>query len=101
MDLLKELIALNDSIPVVETKTAKHGSEYEDSGEFTDELYSIHAQVKEMKKVFASPRWNAWMKITDENFSVKCVDKNQKMVAEFKKFEAALDKLELEMDSAA
>lgn len=107
MNILRELISLevDSALAVAESVKSNH---YLDSGEFTDDFYKVVDHVKGIKEIIGSPKWNAWLKDIDNNYSMKghqpfevnSVKVNAKVVSEFNKLDAALDKLEKELDKA-
>lgn len=78
---LQKYISIFEKRKLTEAK-----AEYEDSGEFTDEFYTV-------VEIINSKRFAAWMKITDENYSTQCVPA-------YKELKAALKKVVDEIEAA-
>ena len=95
--LLKGLLeASKDVKTITEVK-----AEYNDSGQFTDDMVTVEGYIENAKKILVGLRWKNWMTVTDQNFGTNCREQNKKMFDEFKKFEAAYRKLEDTIEDAA
>ena len=90
-------------IPAVELTSViveANGMEYEDSSDFTEDMTTIEADIIKIRHMLTSPKWKAWMKDTDQNFSTNCVEASRKAVEDLKKFETTYDKFMDEIHSA-
>jgi hypothetical protein len=63
----------------------KISEEYETSAHFTADLDAID-------QILSSTKWQNWMKITDENYDTKCVEKNENLIKYFKELIKEIDK---------
>lgn len=85
-----------ESVDLTEAK-----AEYDDSGQFTDDMVTVEGYIEDAKKILVGLRWKNWMRITDTNFGTRCAEQNKKMFEAFKKFEEEYRKLEKELEDAA
>lgn len=88
------IISQLDEELIVEAK------EFEDSAEFTDEFYGIHADVIKMKGKMKAPRWMNWMESTDTNFGTECVEPAQNAIKAVDTLARLLDEIDAEFDKA-
>lgn len=54
--------------PMSEGQLNEGNLAYADSADFTEELYTVHQKITDMKKIVMQPKWKAWMKATEHNF---------------------------------
>lgn len=73
--------------------------EYESSIDFTNDMNKSLFELKKMKMLLESPKWKAWMKATDSNFSarVNFVRESDKVLEKIKAAEKAFLDLEVEI----
>lgn len=76
------------------------GKDYEDSGDFTDELFTVADHINKMKQIVRQPRWMNWMRVTDDNFGTSAAALNQDFTAKLKEVDTAFTALENELHSA-
>jgi hypothetical protein len=86
--------------PVYEDLLNEASSDYSDSGDFTDELYSIGKMVVDLKSKMKNPRWLKWMKVTDQNFGTECEAPARAAITAVGTLSANIDDLEAELDKA-
>jgi hypothetical protein len=86
---------------VTEGKRINEAKDYDDSGDFTDELFVVSDHINKVKQIARQPRWNNWMQVTDDNFSTSCVALNNDFIEKLKELDTAFDALENELHSAS
>jgi hypothetical protein len=86
--------------PVYEDLLNAASSDDSDSGDFTDELYSIGKMVVDLKSKMKNPRWLKWMKVTDQNFGTECEAPARAAITAVGTLSANIDDLEAELDKA-
>lgn len=74
--------------------------DYSDSSEFTDEFYGVIQKVNEIKRAVKAPRWMAWMKTTDHNFSTNCEALGRDVITAVNALDKSITELEDNLDSA-
>lgn len=72
--------------------------QYSDSGEFTDEFYSLFEQVTKMKKIMKNPKWMEYMQMTDRNFDTACAGPAREAIRAVSDLENALHEIDDEFD---
>lgn len=82
-------------------KSLTEAKDYDDSGDFTDDLFSVSDHINKVKQSIRQPRWSNWMQVTDDNFGTSCVALNADVVAKVKELDTAFDALENELHSAS
>lgn len=100
MNLLDEIdmmvsSGMNEEV-LVEAK-----AEYEDSADFTEDFYSLSSHVNNLEKIVKTPKFKAWMHVTDTNFGTECESKAANLSAALSNLKAALNDLEEELENAA
>lgn len=88
---------LNEGLrgPISESK------DYDDSGDFTDELHRVDSNIAELKNITSQPRWTNWMQVTDDNYNTSCVALNDAFVKKLRELDKALGDLEDDLNSAS
>lgn len=86
---------------VTEGVKINEAKDYSDSGEFTDELFSVSDHINKIKQTVRQPKWTNWMQVTDDNFGTSSVALNADVVTKLKELDTAFDALENELHSAA
>lgn len=76
------------------------GKDYADSGEFTDELYTVGDHLSKVKQAVKQPRWTNWMQVTDHNFDTSCVALNKDFTTKLLELDKAFQALEDDLHSA-
>jgi hypothetical protein len=74
--------------------------DYDDSGDFTEELLKVGAQIGEIEKIVHSPRWENWMQVTDDNFSTSAASLNSDFVSQLSEVDTAYRALKAELINA-
>jgi len=87
--------------PISENEQLTEAKDYEDSGDFTDELFTVGDHIAKMKQTTRQPRWTNWMKVTDDNFSTSCDALNKDFTEALKVLDKAFDALEDELHTAS
>jgi len=82
-------------------KSLTEAKDYDDSGDFTDDLFSVSDHINKVKQSIRQPRWSNWMQVTDDNFGTSCVALNKDVVEKVKELDTAFDALENELHSAS
>lgn len=77
------------------------GKDYEDSGDFTNELHDIGTAILKLKQITRQPRWKNWMRVTDENFSTSTVALEKDFSESLTQLDKSFDALEDELHSAS
>lgn len=67
---------------------------YDNSGDFTEDLFKAGSLIADLKKLSAMPRWVEWMKSTDANFGTNVVSMNADMVSALRELDKAYRVLE-------
>lgn len=70
------------------------GGEYRDSAEFSDDMSTAFQAIQKATKIVKSQKWDAYMKITDENFGTKAAPLSRRMVAALTEAKKAMDALD-------
>ena len=110
--------------PMNEDMLTEGNMSYSDSAEFTEELYTVHQKITDIKKIVMHPRWNGWMKATTHNFdtteevededhqpaehldgndarAMSVTEVSDMFVQTLKKLDNQFDELEAKLDAAA
>jgi hypothetical protein len=74
--------------------------DYDDSGDFTEELLKVGVQIGEIEKIVHSPRWENWMQVTDDNFSTSAASLNGDFVTQLGEVDTAYRALKAELINA-
>lgn len=79
---------------------AEGKNEYSDSADFTEDYMTVLNNVQEIGKIINTKKWDNWMKVTEENYSVGTVNLNHTLKMHFKRLKEVTGFLEAAMDKA-
>lgn len=74
--------------------------EYEGSVDFTNDMTDVDAAIRKIEGTIHTAKWEAWMKITDQNFGTDCAEAQNKVEVAYREFQTAWDDLMDEIDKA-
>ncbi len=85
----------------VTNKALTEAKNYEDSGDFTDDLFDVGDHINKVKQSIRQPRWSNWMQVTDDNYGTSCAALNKDLVEKVMELDTAFTALEHELHSAS